>query len=86
MVSKTSWFTRFLLRVDRFGRPSGFEYVAIYVASVNYDGFGVVREFSALLSILVFLGLNLMKTLCFRRVCLQIPSVAVFAEGRNPKS
>ena len=58
---ETLCFTMFL----QFGKTNGFEYPIIYKVSVNYDGFDVVREFSALLSILVFLSLKLMKTLCF---------------------
>ncbi len=36
-----------------------------YGVSVNSVGVGVVREFSALPSILVILGSKLMKALCF---------------------
>ncbi len=54
----------FLQQFERFGKTSGLEDLVLYV-SVKYDGFGVVREFSALLSILVFLGLKLMKNFCF---------------------
>ncbi len=38
------------------------EYLILYEVSENYGGFGVVREFSALLSILVILGFKLLKT------------------------
>ena len=38
------------------------EYLIFYKVSMNYYDFAVVREFSALLSILVFLSLNFMKT------------------------
>ena len=54
--------------------------------SVNSVGVGVVREFSALLSILVFLSFKLMKAKCFRRFCLQTLFVAVFAKGQASKS
>ena len=57
-----------------------------YEVSVNFVGFGVVREFSALPSILVFLAFKLMNASCFRRFCLQTPSVAVFTEGQASKS
>ncbi len=43
------------LRFERFGKTGGLEYLVVYEASVHYGGFGVVREFSALLSILMFL-------------------------------
>ena len=57
-------FTLCLLRVDRFGKTSGLEYLIIYWVSVNYDGFGVIREFSALLSILVFLDVPVHLARC----------------------
>ena len=39
-----------------------FEYLILYKVSVHYDGFGVVRELSALLSILMSLSFKLLKT------------------------
>ena len=38
------------------------EYFIFYVVSITYCDFGVVRDFSALLSILEFMGLSLLKT------------------------
>ena len=61
------------------------EYLVFDEVSVTYCDFGVVREFSALPSILYFMGFNLLKSSCFWRICLQTPFVAVFAEGRAPK-
>ena len=41
------------------------EYYVIYEVSVNYDGFGVVGEFSALLAILAFLAFQTIENLQF---------------------
>ena len=65
MISKSSCFTRILLRFGRCSKTNGRAYLLIYRVSVKYNGFGVVREFSALPSILVFLGFKLMKPSCF---------------------
>ena len=65
MVSTTLCFIRLELRFKRFGKTSGVGDPVIYEVSVHYVGFGVVREFSALLSILVFLGFKLMKSFGF---------------------
>ena len=75
---------RILLPLGRFSKTNGRVYLVIYEVSVKYDAFGVVCEFAALHSILVFLGLILMKTLCFLRICLQTQSLLVFAESRAP--
>ncbi len=60
------------------------EYLIFYQVSVTYCDFGVVREFAALLSILQLMAFKLLKTWSFWRVCLQTPSVAVFAQGQAP--
>ena len=65
MISQSSCFTRILLRSGRFSKNNGRACLVIYTVSVKYNGFGVVREFSALHTILLILGLKLMKTLCF---------------------
>ncbi len=65
VISTSSCFARVLLRFGRFSKANNRAYLVIYEVSVKYDGFGVVREFSALHSILLFLGLKLMKTMCF---------------------
>jgi hypothetical protein len=62
MISKSSCFTKILFRFERFSQTTGRTDLVIYEVSVKYDGFGVVREISALLSILVFMCLKLMKT------------------------
>jgi hypothetical protein len=41
------------------------EYLVFDEVSVTYCDFGVVREFSALPSILEFMGFNVLKTSCF---------------------
>ena len=41
------------------------EYLVFYEVSATYRDFGVVREFSALPSILDFMSFNVLKTYCF---------------------
>ncbi len=40
------------------------EYLTFYEVSLHYGDFGVVREFSALPSILELMGPKVLKTLC----------------------
>ncbi len=54
-------FCEVSIRFVKFGTTNGLEEFVFYRVSV-YVAFGVVREFSALLSILLFLGFKLMKT------------------------
>jgi hypothetical protein len=54
-------FEKVSIRFERFGTTSGLQDFAFYQVSVNYDGLGGVHVFSALLCILMFLGLKIME-------------------------